>query len=208
MDITSKEPRADKPFLTFPQSYHWKKDLGYSLKSPDTASWVPRMTLSKKSFMKAAKVIQWQDHRLKCNISPHSVFMPHANRPAAWRPHTLPMRMAASFSRLYQRCHDLKRLFTSETCIHLPVNFTYFPSSKPPEWMWSLTTWLHKYLKSWLFWCVYLLGRHLVCLVWTLLPCLLLPGTKVIFVGFVIGCHSEMFQLPIACNKPPPNLAA
>lgn len=38
-------------------------------------------------------------------------------------------------------------------------------------------------------------------LVWTLLTCSLLPRTGAIFVGLVIGCHSEMFQLSVAIWK-------
>lgn len=124
--------------------------------------------LSKKSFMKTAKAIELQDHRLNFSTSPPPGFMPRASIPAVWWTNTsawtFSVRTLPASVCFISKCQELESPFTDlfiHSCSHISVTFTYFPFSKRPRIIVVSHHVILQIFEIITFWFVYWLGSHL-----------------------------------------------
>lgn len=116
--------------LSIPQPHCWEQGLRQALRSLITASCVLRMTLSRKASWRRQR--GFSHRRNFSNVRSFSL-------PASSRHSCSMLATPLCMDVAGERRNPPSRKF-------LPI----FPSLSKREWMWSLTTWLSKYLKSWL----------------------------------------------------------
>lgn len=85
------------------------------------------------------------------------------------------------------RCHDLESPSTYGACTHLPVTFTHLPFSQQLGMNVDSTNIWNNDLLGYFLW------ESLLCAWNELWDMLALAQTGAVFLGCIIGCHSEMF---------------
>lgn len=172
-------PGRTSHYLHFPRAATERGLWDTSSKSQVTASCVPMMNFPREALWRQQR---WFGYRITITFR-MSLFcplcLPHV--PAVWGLSLctdIADGPSASSLHFLTRCHNLASPSTHLAFISHPVNYLFSFSLRNLEWMWSLATWFHKYLKSWLLW-FFPEWNHLVGLVWSVTMLALLTQDRI-----------------------------